>query len=283
MKTNKFDINRFWMLFSTEFIAGTKKNWISLLLISCLSLIAVLIFGIFSTIFTGHFSFGAAHIGARATYTGIYLLMVGIIFPAKLYGHINERGSSTSYLLLPASRFEKYLSMILNCVVVIPLISVALYLGIDAAICGIASLCQESSEILPGIGLTSYTPIAAVIFRDLGEFASEMPDFISLNNFSFASSASSLFFWLEVFLLGALCFKGNKSSKTLLTVILVYIVAGIVFSIFGVIATGFVDESTIENLSFRHYNLAAATAIWQIILNAAMLTAIWFRFKSLKA
>lgn len=280
MKTNKFEINRFWMLFSTEFTAGIKKNWISLLLISCLNLVAVLVFGIFSTIFTGHFSFGAAHIGARAGYTGIFLLMAGIIFPAKLYGHVNERGSSTSYLLLPASRFEKYLSMILNCVVVIPLISAALYLGIDAAICGIASLCQESSEF---IGVNSYTPIAAVAFRNLGEFAPEMPDFISLNNFPYASSASSLFFWLEVFLLGALCYKGNKSSKTLLTVILVYIVAGIFFSTIGMIATGFMDESTIENLSFRHYNLAAATVIRQIILNAAMLTAIWFRFKSLKA
>lgn len=281
MKTNKFEINRFWMLFSTEFIAGTKKNWISLLLISCLSLIAVLIFGIFSTIFTGHFSFGAAHIGARATYTGIYLLMVGIIFPAKLYGHINERGSSTSYLLLPASRFEKYLSMILNCVVVIPLMSATLYLGIDAAICGIASLFQDSTEFLPGFG--NFTPIAAVIFKNLEEIAPEVPDIVSLNNFSFAGSASSLFFWLEVFLLGALCFKGNKSSKTLLTVILVYIVAGIFISTGAMIVATLVDGNILDNFTGRHFNIAAITAIWQIILNAAMLTAIWFRFKSLKA
>lgn len=280
MKKSILNIKRFWMLFSTEFIEGIKKNWMSLILVSSFGLIASLIAGIFTMVVTGSFGQWGANLVTRSLLFAIYLIMVGIIFPTKLYAHAYTRRSSDLYLTLPASRLEKYLSMVLNGVFVIPILSIAVYFGLDAILCGVYHLAVGSQELIPGLSIDSYTPLTKVIFMNLEKYFRMAQDSVDmqrlgLENFSLSIVVMQLFFWLEVFLLGSLCFKTNKQAYTLATVLGANIVINSLKSVVGLI---FMGEDLVL---FSGANIMLLLVIREVVKNAIMLTAIWFRLKNI--
>lgn len=66
--------------------------------------------------------------------TGIFttlLILLGIICPARLYGGLTVKDKGTEWLMLPASRGEKYLSMELITLFLLPLYFIAVYLLTD--------------------------------------------------------------------------------------------------------------------------------------------------------
>ncbi len=64
----------------------------------------------------------------------IFLFGTIIMFlaPFIIYGNVNRRKRGTDYIMLPASSFEKYLSMLLVCIVVVPVTAIAACFAVDA-------------------------------------------------------------------------------------------------------------------------------------------------------
>lgn len=64
------------------------------------------------------------------------IFLFGTVFmflaPFIIYGNVNRRKRGTDYIMLPASSFEKYLSMLLVCIVVVPVTAIAACFAVDA-------------------------------------------------------------------------------------------------------------------------------------------------------
>lgn len=66
---------------------------------------------------------------------GVAIIVFTIYFlfmPIPCYGELTEKRKGSNFLMLPASHTEKYISMIINCLIIFPLGLAALYFGSDA-------------------------------------------------------------------------------------------------------------------------------------------------------
>ena len=135
-----------------------------------------------------------------------------MVFPSKAYGFITEKAMGSSWLMLPASRFEKFLSMMLTCLVVVPLVFFCTYLLSDALICLLDGKCGGSI-------LSSWSKVI-----DINGSTEEIR--LGANGTWFIVS------WVlqtsSIFLLGALLFKKSKVLKTILAL---FVIAMVLFAV----------------------------------------------------
>ena len=112
----------------------------------------------------------------RAIIFGVAIVVLGISQPTRCYGRITEKQFGSFYLSLPASRLEKFLSMIIISVIITPLLGIGSYLLIDSLICLIDKSCGDnliytisniysvlSEELIPRISETGDIEVASVI------------------------------------------------------------------------------------------------------------------------
>lgn len=131
---------------------------------------------------------------ARGFIFGVMIATLCIVTPARCYGSVTEVREGRFFLLLPASVWEKSLSMILICAVVIPVAACAVYFGLDELLCLIDPSCG--------------TPLLKLMGEEIWGITSVIP-------YSLA------------FLLGAIFFKKSKMAKTIGCILLFYMVGGI--------------------------------------------------------
>ena len=60
-----------------------------------------------------------------------FCTVIMFLSPFIVYGNVNRRKRGTYYIMLPASSFEKYLSMLLVCVVAVPVTAIAACFAVD--------------------------------------------------------------------------------------------------------------------------------------------------------
>ena len=70
-------------------------------------------------VFSGYF--GDFGLGWRIPFLFVLMLVCFTLLPARLYGRVTDRRYGTEFLMLPASTFEKFLSMVIVTAVVMPL------------------------------------------------------------------------------------------------------------------------------------------------------------------
>ena len=134
-----------------------------------------------------------------ATVSVSYFLMT----PILLYGKITDRAEGAVWQMLPASHCEKYVSTILNSIVLFPLAFTAVYLGTDWLMTVLFPAHTESS-IISRIGM-------ALIRCESTERANTL-EVLMMSKFFLPYMVSS------AGLCGAVLFKRNKGSKTFLTI-----------------------------------------------------------------
>ena len=150
---------------------------------------------------------------------GIFMTVfaVGAIsMPVRLYGQLTDRKTGSAWLMVPASKLEKFLSMLVVILVALPLALSVLAFGSDA----ILSMLDKSygSPFLALVAEYGFTNLPV----DGGSVTVVLPSFI-------------YFFWCSValvFLLGGLIFKKSKVGKTILVVFGLNLVLTIVISLF---------------------------------------------------
>lgn len=124
--SQRFDIKRFGKVLasdlhrcspvniSTQYGRSSGTMAINLITFALLPVMVDVILGL-----TNHYA--SISLSLRATSIVMTTVVTAILAPEIHYGAVNQQGRGIHYAMLPASKLEKYLSMLLMCVVVFPL------------------------------------------------------------------------------------------------------------------------------------------------------------------
>lgn len=274
MTSSTFSAPRFGKYFITDLKHSFLTSATTLTVIAAVPMILSLFLGVIGLIFKGEWV--SPTISSRIPAFIAACLVILISQPAKFYGRLTDKRFGTAWSLLPASALEKTLSMILICCIVTPVALFVCYGSVDALVCLLDKGCGDP------IFNFSFLSTLAVKF---GELPTGFSD-------SFKACTNP---WLYVddiiqipltFLLGALIFKKNKTSKTLLVLILSSIVFSCITSaILRPYAFHIGPDNVDEFLShfewiFNH--IVLWDTINDTVFNLAFIVAIYFRVKTIK-
>lgn len=211
---NVFSAKRFGKYFLYD-LNNAKNNFgISLLILGLLPVIVFMVSELFCLLFGGSFNLNPeATLPGRVTAAVTAVTVVVMVGPAKLYGHITEKRAGSSFLMLPASTFEKWLSMVLMTIIVMPLCF------------GIVYLCSDTimGLIFPNSFGTPFTKLPAEYAEYFNNaVAGDLNLHFNLGGIGFANWCMYVLF----FTLGTVVFKKAKVGKS----ILVLFVLGMLYS-----------------------------------------------------
>ena len=269
---NKFNLNRFGKYFLYDLKSRWSNLGLFLLIFALFPFILYLIHMIFATIAGGGLtellyggSINGPSLPARFVTFTIVTCLFMIMFPARAYGFITEKKAGSDWLMLPASRSEKFLSMMIISLIVIPVVYLVLYFLSDWVICLLDKSCGDAMALTNVNGLDEDSPIHLV--------GNGIPLLL-------AGLAETV----AVFLLGSLLFKKWKTGYTIIALFAINTALSIIFS---VIITQFDMHSfgtfIINKLKDNAVHLDQIINIW---INADLILFVggcgiwsWFRLK----
>ncbi len=282
MKNDIFNFRRFGRYFSADIRTCTANYGLSLITISAFTLLVIYALTVtFNLILNGEW--GGAGTIARLVIFMIVMFVIMVTMPVKCYGRLTQKQYGSFWLTLPASKLEKFLSMIVMTSVIVPFIGVSIYLCIDFLLCLLDPTCG-----------TSIIGIIAQMDDMVHEFTSDTTVYLNQMDAmkaGFEAGAAAVHPdyrsviedmtspWLYIddmlmaplpFLLGALVFKRSKTAKTFLSLIALGIIASILLGSFG-----------LEQISIpKHAVLYEILS--DMIMILILLAAIFYRLKTLK-
>lgn len=279
-----FDFNRFSRYFAYD-LHNLRANYgLSLLILGCIPVVLYLITVFFNLLTHGLFGAWQGWVSppfaARVSLFFVALMILVISFPIKQYGALTEKRYGSDWLMIPASRLEKFTSMMVVSLVVVPLAFMVLFnltdwlLSIFDPTYGTAIVSVRLNEIMYGAG-------AAMNFDDFS-----MPVALGANGLWILWS-----FIIEgmlIFLLGALCFKRKKAPMTILCLFALSMIFSVVLSLVVYHFSGNIETwaETIdpERLQNMNWNFRINFLMWMrlVVILGGLGVAIWFRLKTLK-
>ena len=170
-----------------------SENYSKILVLLGIS-ISVSIIGWLFTLFTS--SEHGISVLSRTSTIQVIIAVVFFILPYTFYNHLNHRKNGIESTMLPASTLEKYLSMILISVVIIPL---SIFVSCVIVVYIIAIV---TPDIYPGY----------LFGNDSTNFLNSQPAFDII---------SSIFVMSGIALFGNLLFRKNKILKTVLSLFVI--------------------------------------------------------------
>lgn len=208
-KSEIFCPRRFGYFIAQDFRNCTKR--VGLLTILCgLSPLFLFVFTFLINSAIGNSDWRISN-GIKDMVSALVSVLYFLYVPITCYGFLTDKKDGSTYQMIPASHLEKYISAVLNCVIVFPLAF------------SVLNICTD-------LILTSLFPL---------RYSDTLAEIINIFNKSeyLSSSLTSFFLPLmisSVALAGALIFKKNKISKTFLTsavsfILLMWIVTSINF------------------------------------------------------
>lgn len=272
---NTFKISRFGKYFVYDLKRQWKNTGMLMLIFSLFPIIFYMIYMFFAALFDGGLMkiFIGLEIDGPAggTRFGVFAVMSTIfvmLFPSRAYGEITNKAKGSEWLMLPASRLEKFTSMMLISLVVIPLVYVVVYFLSDAFVCLLDKSCGDS--------LMSFR-----INKEIGS-----SDFVIPAN-GLWILASTIVGNAIVFLLGGLIFKKWKVVGTVLVLFALQMV-------FSGLLSAFITNADLDwwgnwfaDWTIRHADsidiwLNAFINFWLLLILAICGTWSWFRIKRLQ-
>ena len=225
----------------------------------------------------------------RAIYIGIAAIILISIMPAKCYGFITDRRAGANWLMVPASTTEKFISMLINTLIIIPIAFLAGVLLLDWLVVVLDP--NLDTTIIGGMKELCW------LFAEMASTESETNALLIENIASgniFLTSIDDIATWILIYLLGALCFKKNKVVKTMFAWIGVCIILSIFLSPLMLSLSGGIDMEAINAVSNGDIEAASQMAenfinnavIFDVILDTILMVGaavgIFFRIKTLK-
>lgn len=272
---NTFNFSRFGKYFVYDLKRQWKNIGMLMLIFALFPIIFYMIYMFFAAMFDGGLMkiFIGLEIDGPAggTRFGVFAVMSTIfvmLFPSRAYGEITNKAKGSEWLMLPASRLEKFTSMMLISLVVIPLVYVVVYFLSDAFVCLLDKSCGDS--------LMSFR-----INKEIGS-----SDFVIPAN-GFWILASSIVGNAIVFLLGGLIFKKWKVVGTVLVLFALQMVFSGLLSVFITNADlewwgNWFADWTIRHADSIDIWLNAFINLWLLLILAICGTWSWFRIKRLQ-
>lgn len=272
-----FSLSRFGRYFRYDFRRWASTYGPTLLLMSAVPVILYTLTVVYSLLFSQEWSTPGET--TRIIVGCIVAAVLQITYPASVYGYVTEKRAGSAFILLPASVFEKFMSMLLNAIVVVPLVFSLIYLSLDGVICLIDGTCGGTLFATVIDGVRSLVTFA---------FAGDAPIRVSLLSVYLNAAASILFF-----LLGALIFKKHKILYPILIIVGLQMVLSLFFGVvvsFGVmddmaqwaqrIADNYLLNPDFLNWAVPVFNIIAT--IVDFVVFAAFCAAVFFRLKTIK-
>ena len=263
---NIFDFKRFGNYFLYD-LRNAKNNYALSLLISGTLPIIVFVFAqLFNLIFLQQFH--ELNMVAKYMQLGIATTVVILGAGAKLYGHLTEKRAGSNFLMIPASTFEKWLSMMLIVCIMLPISLIGLQLASDA-------LMSFFFPNLYGDRVLELT------------FLQKIKDGMNAEGLYVNLEAIFILDWISsilVFVLGAICFKKGKIGKTILCLFAFSTIFSTLAMVFfghnGPDYIGFFDSlvDPIKAASFVNW----LTNIYFFIIIGGLLGGTYYRLRTLK-
>ena len=212
---NTFDIKRFWKYFVYDLTNAKNNCGLTLLLLGAMPVFMFFFYELFS--FIGAGSFSPVHMGAKIPSIITAFVIAALFFPAKHYGQITGKKEGSAWILLPASKLEKWFSMLLVTCVAVP----AFLLAETAACEGLLSLIFPNTY-----GEMTIVGISGGLNMAWNEMS--IGDHVTL----FMSWPYTLYlawcFTILVFTLGSIYFKKSKIGKTFLALFLISLALSVI-------------------------------------------------------
>ena len=293
MKNDIFNFRRFGKYYATDFRTCWANYGLSLMTISLLTpLVLYVIVATINQIM--HNTWDGPDIGLRVFAFAVAMICMVVTMPVKCYGKITEKQYGSFWLTLPASRLEKFISMILMTCIIVPVSGALLYLGLDALICAFDHTCGQNlfaggTELLQRMGEAKDVTLNLIDESITIEDATLVQELVRQMNNPWMY-IDEIFCFTLPFLLGAVFFRNGKTVKTFIALFAISTVTGMICS---PIMTNWVMEmfnnlnedpdailQMLNNKLFK--NLVLIDTITDTVTNLALMAGIWFRIKTLK-
>ena len=262
--SNTFNFKRFGRFFAYDLRSAWRDGGMSLLMLSCAPLFVFVLLQLSSLILRGRFMVLTHHVFI-ATFI-ISMLITVIAFPVRHYGKLTGKAAGSNWILLPVSRFEKYLSLLLITCVVVPAVWFCLMTASDYLL----------SVIFPHNYIQGY-PVMRDIYMNL------------LDKVAGLNWPGWCYFYLSwcsnilIFTLGALFFRKNKVVFTILVLWGLGIVLSALLGSFGLHGSIEVDALDVERAYYGFMQHIRLIVFCIYLVEFALLDlGIYFRLKSLK-
>ena len=210
-------------------------------------------------------------LSARMSLFVLVLLIFTISFPSRIYGNLTSKKEGSDYLMIPASRLEKFVSMLAVCLIAVPICYLGVYLLEDA--------------LLTLVDPTYTQSLAGANFDNIvnNDFVSDSDFSVGLIGGGYPAAFVSIAITILVFLLGALCFRKWKIGGT----ILVLFALGTVLSLVLGVSLANRDFSGFETFIENHIDQLPSYLNWisgivNTVLFVLLGAGIYFRLKNLK-
>lgn len=272
---NNFNFGRF----GKYFVYDLKRQWKNigmLVLTFALSpVIFYMLYMFFAALFDGGLmklfsgmSIDGPSIWVRFGMAAVMITIFVILFPSRAYGEITDKAKGSEWLMLPASRLEKYVSMMLVTLLVIPIMYIVVYLLSDGLVCLFDKSC--------GGALMSFR------INDL----LRTTDIIIPANGLWIIIANTVQYAI-IFLLGGLIFKKWKVVGTLLANFAIGMFFSTLISMLFANMDPVMVGEKFMNWTVRHADsvdlwLNGFINFWTLLIVAVCTIWIWFRLKRIQ-
>ena len=193
-----FNFSRFWTYFKYDLKQMWRNHSKAAILIGGASALFYVLWVMCSLVFTQQWT--SPVLVARVVVLFVAFAILEF-YQVRTYGYLTEKKAGSSWLMIPASKGEKFVSMLLITIIVIPILFFAVYFILD----GFLSLVDPTyGEALFTGALSGYRSIV----EGLSEMG-ESPIELSVSSMAFPTIVGTFCNFLY-FLLCGICFKKNK-------------------------------------------------------------------------
>ncbi|MDY6436661.1 MAG: hypothetical protein SPK72_03750 [Bacteroidales bacterium] len=223
---NKFNLERFGKVLKHDGLNFFPNFILTLAILWAIPVVIYLFTSLMPTDGTDNVYSAFSRISVIDMLTKIVLILA----PARLYKYCNDSRKGIGYAMLPASTLEKFLSMVIFCVIVAPIVYVAGALAIDS----ILALFNGPYE---GFAISNYFNEYAQIDYNItahgmtGVFYDTLPLLVTNMSPALMTILSYLGILMisSIFMFGNMVFKKRKTGKMIGVLILLSIIFMIIF------------------------------------------------------
>ena len=268
-----FDFKRFWTYFKYDLKQMWRNHSKAAIMIGGASAIFYVVWLLVSLVFSQHWTTPPIEIRV-----GVFVLAFAILelYMVRAYGYLTEKKAGSAWLMIPASKTEKFVSMLLMVCIVIPLLFFVVYMVLD----GFLSLVDPTygkALVTGGVGVYSK------LINGLTEMSAESPISFTPSSIIFPGILS-LFCNFLYFLLCGICFKKNKLVGAIAILFGLSLVMSLLSGIFVPRLVTNIDMNNMDEMQLAHWVTGVMNAgiIITCLLTVGLGWGVWRRIKTIQ-
>jgi len=271
MTNEVFQGSRFWAYFKYDFTQMWRNHVKAAIGIGFAGLIAYFVVVLFNLTFGDGWQ--GPGIAGRFVVFGVAAAALELYY-TRIYGYLTDKRKGSAWLMLPASSFEKWLSMLIMAAIVLPVLFLCASFLVDSVLCMLDPSLGDSMLSVIGGGWQSLMDAMTNVNTDYT---------LTLNIAPLGwAMVMSLIGNLLYFLLCGICFKRNKILGAFVIAFGFSMLSSIVVSFFnfGFMNNLDVDDMMVAQANINHFfNWINAMSILFVVICAG---GIFWRIKTIK-